>query len=696
MRAPRIKTRQRLEIEILESRQLLSATLTTLASFPSFGLAQGGIVVNAKGDLFGTTQATSSALGTLYELPAGSDTISTLVTFTGGNGSAPGPGLLIDSAGNVFGVCTTGGAYNHGTIFELPAGQSTVTTLASYTGADGDSLGNGLVRDGAGNFYVIAQPGAAGSGAVLELQAGGNSFLKLATFSAGITPVGRLAIDSTGNLYGTTSFGGANNQGSIYELSADRTSFTTIASFDFTNFAPQGDLIADANGDLFGTSFNGGPDNQFVSTVFELPAGSSTLTTLANTITVDGSHIQPGLMRDSAGNLFGAMDQTGSESTVFEIPATSTGFGRLTTVASVPQINSVGVNVNNATGYLGLDVNGNLFGTTVATAAGNRDTIFEIPGAAAPDSASHLMVAQQPSKTVISTTIAPPVTVLLLDSNGNLVTTDNSAVTVRISAGPAGAVLGGTLTANVVNGVATFSDLSIDKLGNYTLTFSDGLLTATSTAQFKIVPSPLDGSHLAFTRQPMTALAGKKLDPFVVTAELPSNAVSTTTKGKVTLTVISPTGAKIYGVATAQLKKGVATFSRISFKTAGTYVLEASTLPSIPVESQTFVVMPAAAKKMVFSQQPANKITAGSPFSVSLELIDKFGNLVSMGDESTVSLILGAGARKTSLAGVLTVENTGGIATFQSLSLPVRGNYTIKAIDGADSLKATSKRFRVV
>ena len=80
--------------------------------------------------------------------------------------------------------------------------------------------------------------------------------------------------------------------------------------------------------------------------------------------------------------------------------------------------------------------------------------------------------------------ISPAVTVLVQDANGNTVPTATTAVTLALGANPGGATLGGTLTVNAVNGVATFNNLTLDQVGTgYTLTAAaTGLTGATSTA----------------------------------------------------------------------------------------------------------------------------------------------------------------------------------------------------------------------
>jgi hypothetical protein len=108
-----------------------------------------------------------------------------------------------------------------------------------------------------------------------------------------------------------------------------------------------------------------------------------------------------------------------------------------------------------------------------------------------PASASKLVFSQQPSTTAVGAVISPAATVEVVDAYGNVVTSNNSAqVTVAIGNNPGGGALGGTTTVTVSGGIATFSNLTINKIGTgYTLTASSGLLTGATSAAFNITNS---------------------------------------------------------------------------------------------------------------------------------------------------------------------------------------------------------------
>jgi uncharacterized repeat protein (TIGR03803 family) len=154
-------------------------------------------------------------------------TLTTLVTFDNTNGSAPYGGLVTDAAGNLYGATAfggstgSGGLTGSGTLFELTVGTHAFSTLISF---DGQNQGpSNLVADAAGNLYgTTYEGGAKGRGTVFKLAAGTDEITDLFSFdfyTNGGYPMAGLVADADGNLYGTTSAGGAYNDGTVFELS---------------------------------------------------------------------------------------------------------------------------------------------------------------------------------------------------------------------------------------------------------------------------------------------------------------------------------------------------------------------------------------------------------------------------------------------------------------------------------------------
>jgi uncharacterized repeat protein (TIGR03803 family) len=122
------------------------------------------LVRDAQGNLYGAAQTGgANGRGTVWELKVGSSTITPLASFDGTNGSEPRGGLVRDAQGNLYGTTRGGGAGDLGTVWELKAGSSTITALASFDGANGSESTGGLVRDAQGNLYgtAVSGPGVA-------------------------------------------------------------------------------------------------------------------------------------------------------------------------------------------------------------------------------------------------------------------------------------------------------------------------------------------------------------------------------------------------------------------------------------------------------------------------------------------------------------------------------------------------------
>lgn len=251
------------------------------------------------GNLYGTTRAGGTNYeGTVFEVAKGNNTITTLASFKGSNGAYPSTGLVMDSDGNLYGTTDGGGAYGagDGTVFELPKGSNTITTLASFNTSNG-SYPSGLIIDSSSNLYGITLDGGAyGDGTVFELAKGSNTITTLASFNiSGGAYAGMyagLVMDGNGNLYGTTYYGGAygnylgHSDGTVFELAKGSNVVTTLASFNGSDGEfPDGSLVIDSNGNLYGTTLFGGPGGGAIEggTIFELQGVESTATAPAIT-----------------------------------------------------------------------------------------------------------------------------------------------------------------------------------------------------------------------------------------------------------------------------------------------------------------------------------------------------------------------------------------------------------------------------
>jgi uncharacterized repeat protein (TIGR03803 family) len=258
----------------------------------------GALIGDSAGNLYGTTFAgglttdCAGGCGTIFELPS-TGTEKVLYRFCSqakcADGGAPQGGMAADASGNLYGTTSGGGKHLHGTVFELTkAGTYKVlyNFCATKNCMDGAIPIGGLVVDSAGNLYGTTEVGGGGSdgkgkcgdsndgcGTVFEVNASGkysvrHNFIGPPGDAAG--PVGGLVLDAAGNLYGTAPLGGNATPpaGIVFKLDSSNNE-TILWNFDVTDgSAPNGTLIIDAKGNLYGTTPGGGANNN--GTIFKL------------------------------------------------------------------------------------------------------------------------------------------------------------------------------------------------------------------------------------------------------------------------------------------------------------------------------------------------------------------------------------------------------------------------------------------
>jgi uncharacterized repeat protein (TIGR03803 family) len=314
-------------------------TEKVLFDFPGAASAfpTSGLIADSKGNLYGTTSGGGIGnAGTVFKLTphkgAAKGLKETILASFGADATQGALGNLIaDSAGNLYGVTTAGGANDFGSIYELsppPKGQTAwiYATLYNFGLADGYPSG-GLTLDTAGNLYGVSGGQSPNTGNVYQLSppsSGQSTWTETILFSftgsEGSSPYGGLTQDAGGNLYGTTTGGGASNLGTAFEVSPPaqgQTIWTETTLFSFTAALGQsnGSLILDAAGHLYGTSINGGKLQ--CGGVFELspPSSGQTGWTGAELVGFDGKDgAQPvaSLVADASGALYGTTEYGGT------------------------------------------------------------------------------------------------------------------------------------------------------------------------------------------------------------------------------------------------------------------------------------------------------------------------------------------------------------------------------------------------
>jgi uncharacterized repeat protein (TIGR03803 family) len=322
-------------------------TGTRFGTLTQFGGPEGSgtwvrLAADGTGAMYGTTaNGGDFAAGDVFRLapptnPGAAWKYSRIHSFKGGtDGADPQTGVTVDVNGNLYGTTYDGGTANQGTVYMLtPPGTQggvwTETVLYSFlAGNDGQHPFGGVVFDAAGNLYGATQQGGPyicsdrklKCGTIFQLSPGvaGGPWTETVLYNFqgradGAFPDATLTIDSKGNLYGTTSFGGGTNPllgGMVFQLAPNPSgvwTFTTVYDFQGSGQPSfEGDLVVDGKGVLYGTSWKGGLGEGFV---FRLgpPAvqgGAWRFSNLWSFSGSDGSQPQGGVIPGPKGVLYG-------------------------------------------------------------------------------------------------------------------------------------------------------------------------------------------------------------------------------------------------------------------------------------------------------------------------------------------------------------------------------------------------------
>jgi uncharacterized repeat protein (TIGR03803 family) len=358
------------------------------------GVPDSTLTFDALGNLYGTTSYGGASIfyGTVFKLtPAsgGAWKETVLHNFRGGSdGSAPTAGVVFDAAGNLYGTTSDGGLYGYGTVFELTPTSTgwEKHMLHQFKGSangDGEYPWAGVILDSAGNLYGTTQLGGpssttcpAGCGTVfklIHLSTGWSeeilyAFTGLKGDGAGAST--GLILDKAGNIYGTTSEGGSTgNYGTVYQLRHISTGWQERIIFEFTGQqtgeSPYAGLTQDATGTLYGTTSYGGSIGY--GTVFELTPSSTGWTEqvlYSFSAGADGGFPSGSLLLDSSGNLYGTTSVGGccADGVVFELISSPTGNWSENVLYSFS--GSTNKDGSEPLGGVISDANGNLYGTT--------------------------------------------------------------------------------------------------------------------------------------------------------------------------------------------------------------------------------------------------------------------------------------------------------------------------------------------
>ncbi len=385
----------------------------------------GGLVLDQKGNLYGATAGGGAhQSGTVFKLtqsPDGTWSEHVLYSFCSvnkcGDGSTPTASLIFDASGNLYGTTVQGGANGVGTVFKLsPRSNGSWTESVLYSFCSANNCGDGwypaasLILDKAGNLYGTTEHGGVlncqdGCGVVFKLTPSAGegwsesvlySFCSLTKCVDGAMPTAGLISDATGNLYGTTAYGGESATncddiacGVAFKLKPNSDeSWTESVLYSFCTLkecsdgsVPLAGLILDA-GNLYGTTFDNflsaGPGVVFQLTPSE--DGTWRESVIYQFASVPhGLYPEAGLVLDAVGNLYGTTYVGGDPScyaigcgAVFKLTPTSNGWRETVLHPFYDHpggFRSAGVILDGA---------GNLYGTTQGEGNGTFGSVFEI------------------------------------------------------------------------------------------------------------------------------------------------------------------------------------------------------------------------------------------------------------------------------------------------------------------------------
>jgi len=341
----------------------------------------GSLIIDPAGNFYGVTNwGGTYAHGTVFKLtPDGTESILYSFGAPSSDGLVPDAGLLRDGLGNLYGTTAAGGTYSWGTVFKLaPDGTETILHSFSRNGIDGASPESPLLMDKSGNLYgtTIAGGPYNDSGILFELSPDGTETIlhSFGNGTDGAGPSGALIMDSAGNLYGTTQIGGAYpNGGTVFKYSSNGTE-TILHNFNPSNgdgVWPFDGVLMDKKGNLYGTTAYGGVYSH--GTLFVVRPDGSEVIVHRFGYKTDGSNPEAGLIMDAKGNLYGTTFAGGSANryagTVFRYSPAGT--------------ETILVNFDVANGYepvagLIMDKSGNLYGVTTGGGTASAGTVFKV------------------------------------------------------------------------------------------------------------------------------------------------------------------------------------------------------------------------------------------------------------------------------------------------------------------------------
>ncbi len=319
--------------------------------------------------------------------------------------------------------------------------------------------------------------------------------------------------------------------------------------------------------------------------------------------------------------------------------------------------------------------------------------VSQHPGTISGQPQTKLIISSLPPSSV--TAGAPfKLTVIAEDASGNVVSSFNGSLRVALHSTSSGGQLGGNVTVEAVNGVATFSNLTLDTAGSgYSLTVTGSGLSPATIAGPRVLPAA--ASQLVIISQPSGTLTAGNPFGLAVAVEDRFGNVQTAFSGPMTVALANnPGGGILGGTLTSMVSQGVANFSGLVIDQAGTgYALQVNCQNMTTTTAPLNVIAGNATKLVVVSQPPAT-VQPGSKFGISVWAEDSFGNLATSYSGNLVVVITGPHG-KARPGGTFGQRMYNGQASFSNLIVKTVGSGYTLILLGAGLPPVATTRFNV-
>ena len=528
------------------------------------------------------------------------------------------------------------GSFNglsQGSIYTVSNAGTTYYFQVNYQGGDGNDLVLTNVAGPATQFIVTSQPSTVTAGSTFGLtitaeDAQGN----VATTFTGSVTVALAGGPVGGTLGGTVTVSATSGVATFSSLNLNKVGSYTLG-------VASGTL---ASATTSAISVTPGTATQLLITA-QPPSTVTAGNSFGFTVTAE----------DAQGNV--ATSFTGSETLALASgPGGGTLGGALTVSANSGIATFSSLNLNKVGSY------------TLGVGSGTLASATTSSISVTPGTATQLLITAQPPSTVTAGGNFG-FTVTAEDAEGNVATGFTGTETVALASGPGGGTLGGAVTVSATGGIATFSSLNLNKLGDYTLGVASGPLTSATTSSISVTPGT--ATQLLITAQPPSTLSAGNSFGFTVTAEDAEGNTATGFTGSETVAVATgPGGGTLGGAVTVSATSGIATFSSLNLNRTGSYTLGVTSGTLMSATTSSISVTPGTATQLLITAQPPSTVSAGSGFGFTVTAEDAEGN-VATGFNGSETVALASEPGGGTLGGAVTVSATSGVATFSSLNL---------------------------